>query len=190
MHIAAQHGHVAILQALIDERNGQIEAKDNKGDTVLHYATHFGHIAVINALIEKNAQIEARGERGLTAMHIAARNGNVTVLNALIQHNAQKEAKDDNGNTPLHYAACFGRIATLNALIYEYKAPPEAQNYVNQTPLDLAISSARYQAIEELLKVGAKIRTNSLFYQSPDLGVRFYGIGSADTNAGSFYLNI
>ena len=105
----------------------------------------------------------------------------MATLNALIQHNAHVDAKTNEGNTPLHYAAFNNQVEALDALMG--KVQIETKNAIGLTAFDIAIRMCQQQAIEALLKAGAKIRINSIFVRSSILKLGVYGIGSGYTNS-------
>lgn len=57
LHEAAIHGHVDIVEWLLDNHVMEIDTKDNAGCTPLHRAIQFGHMNVVKKLIEKGAEM-------------------------------------------------------------------------------------------------------------------------------------
>ena len=51
--------------------NLDVNAKDDKGNTFLHYAVEYGHLPIVHLLINKDANPHLTNNQGKTAFHIA-----------------------------------------------------------------------------------------------------------------------
>jgi hypothetical protein len=73
-------------------------------DTAFHWACGYGHIDVVDYLIDKTADINSRF-MGETPLHWAAGSGDLDVVARLVEHGAQVNAKDVQYDaTPLEWA--------------------------------------------------------------------------------------
>jgi hypothetical protein len=96
-------GHVAVVNELLSpndsndtatsilgkrkSRGVNIEAKDNDGDTPLHFASAGAHLPVVKALLSAGANILAVGSDGNLPIHLAVREGHsAAVSKCLLQH--------------------------------------------------------------------------------------------------------
>ena len=63
LHIACSEGNLPVVEYLI-EKGVNIEAKDFQGKTPLHWASEFGHTAIVKFiyLISKGARTQERNE--------------------------------------------------------------------------------------------------------------------------------
>jgi len=52
LHLAARHGHLSVMQALLD-RGASLEFKDEFGQTALHSAVTEGHLNIVKYLFDK-----------------------------------------------------------------------------------------------------------------------------------------
>jgi ankyrin repeat protein len=84
-----------------------VNAKDDHGETPLHWASQRGHVHVVQALVEHGADAEAKDSKEWTPLHSASRWGHVQVVIELLKHGADVEAKD-----------YIPRIDRLNNLIF------------------------------------------------------------------------
>jgi ankyrin repeat protein len=120
LHIAAERGHAAIIQPLIDKGanvNAGADPSTGSGITALHLAARNGHEKVLEILLENGAEIDYRAQQGRTALHWAAQNGRVGAITLLLNKGANLEAKSSNRFTPLHMAAQAGEEAAAKILI-------------------------------------------------------------------------
>ena len=119
LHAAAERGHAAIVELLI-QRHAAIEPKTRIGSyTPLHLAALGAHAAVAEKLLEAGADPNAvTTNTGVTPLHLAAAalDGEATVA-ALLQHGADPDAREISaGQTPLMFAAAENRAAAIREL--------------------------------------------------------------------------
>ena len=83
-----------------------IDAKDDKGRTPLHYAARYNeNPAVIQALLDASPDINAKDRGGKTSLHLAARySDNPVAIQTLLDAGADINARDNSGRTPLALA--------------------------------------------------------------------------------------
>ena len=113
--LMAKAGNLGVLRYLLD-RGADLEAKDNKGKTALHWAARGGHAGVASLLLERGADLEAKQNYGKTALHIAVFGGHAEVASLLLERGAELEVKDDFGKTALDYAEERGHKNVANLL--------------------------------------------------------------------------
>ena len=83
---AAESGHEAVVQLLIQRDDIDINAKDNEGKTPLTWAAESGHEAVVQHLIERNdIDIDAKDGYGWTPLMGAATWGHEAVVRLLVE---------------------------------------------------------------------------------------------------------
>lgn len=74
-HLAAAEGNLNILQYLIEEKGSDINALNDKKETLLHAASIFAPKSTVRYLVEKGLDILAENSDGETPLHTMA-NGN------------------------------------------------------------------------------------------------------------------
>ena len=91
-------------------------AKDDHGDTPLHYAALEGSLSTVCVLIDEfKSDPNTKGFKGRKPLHHAALKGHIDIIRKLIlNYECDVMAKDDDGDTPLHLAA-LGRV-TLHSM--------------------------------------------------------------------------
>jgi len=73
---AASHGHVAMIDLLVERYGVDPNGADVYGRTALHRAAEYGHIRTVKHLVEKhNVDIHERDGCGWTALDFAAERG-------------------------------------------------------------------------------------------------------------------
>ena len=123
VNVAASHGNVACMQALV--RPGfDINATGFQESTILHYAVT-GGVEMMKYILQlhggKNL-VNAKTSRGYTPLHNVAFSivdGDSQRLQTelLLQHGADMYALDNAGYTPAYYFASWGKADCLQVLI-------------------------------------------------------------------------
>jgi len=120
---AALHGHLPIVQYLVDLRV-DINEGDSSGDTAVMHAAGGGHLDVVKWLVENKADLKLHSKSGSTAVHRATTAGHLEVTKYLL---SLPEFEDVNatttrGCTALHYAARNKHIEIVKWLVEEKSA--------------------------------------------------------------------
>lgn len=146
------------LKLIADGAN--VHAKDNEGETPLHYATGNGHAAVVKALLASGANVHATNNYGGTPLHYASGSGHATAVKALLADGANVNAMTTKGNrfrlTPLHLASGNGHAAVVEALLAG-GANVNGKDSYSWTPLHWASRSCHAAVVEALLASGANV---------------------------------
>jgi ankyrin repeat protein len=141
---------LAIVSAIVDA-GADINAKDNEGNTPLHFAMkRLGsrerlqakdYEAIIQLLLAKKADVHVVNVGGATPLHTAsAFRADPSGVELLIQAGAEvnRKAPDSYGGwTPLHGAAARGS-ANIVATLLKHGADPTARDAKGMTPLQVA----------------------------------------------------
>ena len=177
---AVQAGNAARVKALLRE-GASAKAKDEAGNTALHYASRkdiavllvaagaplnarnddFGMTPLFNVtaevaafLIEKGGDVNARAAKGMTPLTWAVYWDQTEKAELLIAKGASVNAKDDDGKTALHVAANWGKNDLMRLLIAK-GADVNAQDNACWTPLHWAAFEAEGDTLAMLLAAGA-----------------------------------
>ncbi|KAJ6223665.1 hypothetical protein RDWZM_002210 [Blomia tropicalis] len=79
-------------------------SKSNLGWTPLHLAAYFGHIEVVESLLNAGAEVDVQNEEGDTPLHRAAYTGRDRIVVLLISHNANVFLPNGDGLRPFELA--------------------------------------------------------------------------------------
>jgi len=94
------------VQDLI-ERGADVRAKDNRGETPLHFASWYNSIEIAKFLIERGADVRAKNNGGRTPLHWASKRNHIEIAKLLLDAGSDVEAKNNNGETPLHWVKSY-----------------------------------------------------------------------------------
>jgi ankyrin repeat protein len=103
---AAKEGDLAKVKSLIAE-GSDVNVKDEKGSTPLHFAAYLGYKDVAELLILKGANVNAADKTGAIPLHFAARRGHKDLVELLILKGANVNEMLLTIESGLHWAGLF-----------------------------------------------------------------------------------
>lgn len=162
INVAMYMGNDYVTEELL-ERGVNINAKDFKGMTALHYAAIYGRWTMIQPLKIKGADFEAKVEPmpptpcGLSALHIAAKNGDTGTVRELLRLGANIDEEDQwQAQTALCIAAEWGREDVVR-LLTDNGSAVDGSSKCDASPLICACAAGHEAVVCLLLKKGADI---------------------------------
>jgi ankyrin repeat protein len=166
-----EHGGNLLLAAmtnnntLVDEileKSVDVDVRDSDGGTALQWAAWYGHISIIQKLLDHGADIEAGDlTSGRRALHEAAENGCYDVVKLLLAMGAELDATDRWSLTPLHRAAFQGECLLVELLL-SHGANIDAKIMDGQTALHLACENGQVDTVRLLIKRGINVENFGL----------------------------
>jgi 26S proteasome non-ATPase regulatory subunit 10 len=119
-------------------RSADANAKNNNGQTALHFCASKGNLDLAKMLMEKGASARVKDRRGQLALHRAAAVGSTPLLKLLLEKGKSPiNASDVDGMTALHHAVSEGHgDAALTLLVAG--AEFDKQDSEGRLALDLA----------------------------------------------------
>lgn len=139
---------------LFFEKGTAVNARDLKGNTLLHLASHQGKTEMIEFLLEMGADINARTEEGITPLHSACLNRNEEAVQLLIAHGADLNAASHKGLTPLHNACSISCLKIIKLLV-QHEVKINVRTLRGWTPLHVASKNGCLETIKFLVEKGA-----------------------------------
>ncbi len=155
MHLAAEHGAVAVLAFLL-ERGCLVDEWDANQGTPLQYAAAVGQLDAVGYLLSRGARLDARAIDGSTPLIAACGGGHAETVRALLELGASASDLDSMGSSALMYAAGRGRLAVVNLLL-EAGADFSARNTMGWTALHVSATSGHADVVERLIEAGAAV---------------------------------
>jgi len=126
--------------------------------TPLHFAARYGHLSVVEYLVNQKVDINAKDNYDNTPLHFAAQGiceyyhgGSLSVVEFLVNRKADINAKNRDGWTPLHWAAENDHLSVVKYLVNK-NAEINANTNDYDTPLDLAIDKHYHSGIITFLR--------------------------------------
>ncbi len=154
---ASQWGYFEAVKVLI-ECKVDINAIDDDLHTALHFASDYGHLNIVKALVAAGANLELREDnKRCTALHYSSMNGYLEIVEALLAAGANLGRGDVAGNTALHHASRYGHLPVVETLITA-GANVNDTAYSGWTPLHAASLGGHLPVIEALLAAGADVK--------------------------------
>jgi ankyrin repeat protein len=162
VHIAAEKGDLAGVQAAVTTDRKSLEVKGEWGCRPLHIAAEKGQVAVVGYLLAKGADPHARDWHGWTPLHRAAYGGQPETARLLLDAGARMNVRDRQGLTPLHWAVYEsggpGGAGDTAKLLVGRGANVNARDKGGSTPLYWAVWRCNKDLVVFLLEHGADQR--------------------------------
>lgn len=113
MSIAAEKGNIEELKYWLSQGTN-INQRDVRGMTPLHFSAKEGFIEAVKFLVENNANKYEKDSEGRTALHLAASEGKIEMVKYLYKEcGLDIDEQDWRGLTPLH----LGNIRLIQIII-------------------------------------------------------------------------
>lgn len=152
---ASSIGNNEIVRQLLEKNPELLNAFSSDGFTALGLASFFGHLSVVNLLLDKgaNPNIASNNDFKVAPIHSACAISHFEITELLIKYGADVNAKQSRGVTPLHSTAHNGQTS-LSKLLIDNGADINAKTDNGQTPLFMANEKNFNETAELIIKYG------------------------------------
>jgi ankyrin repeat protein/beta-lactamase regulating signal transducer with metallopeptidase domain len=151
LHLAARHGHKAVVELLLD-RDADVHAQRKRwpqlGATPLHEAAKHGHKEIVEVLLANGSEVNERDGSRWTALHYAARNGHKEIVKVLLTNGADVNARDKASKTPVERAMEGNQREVVELLVAKG---------ADISPLCLAAYTGDSARVKSLIQNGADV---------------------------------
>ncbi|KAG0263738.1 hypothetical protein BG011_008167 [Mortierella polycephala] len=139
--MAARHGHLEIVEALIRLGHDSTEiSRDSSNNNILMIAAEHGQLDVFETYANKFPRsVQMSNKQGWTPLIAAARYGAAKMVEILLHLGADLNHRDEEGSTALHHSAAYGHLQTISLLI-EKGSNATIKNNGGWTAQDFAFS--------------------------------------------------
>ncbi|XP_048960175.1 ankyrin repeat and death domain-containing protein 1A isoform X14 [Canis lupus dingo] len=141
------------------ERRVNVRARNHFGMNALLLSAWFGHLRILQILVNSGAKIHCENKDGLTLLHCAAQKGHVPVLAFIMEdlEDVPLDRADKLGRTAFHRAAEHGQLDALDFLVgsgcdHSVKDKPFYPQEGN-TALHLAASRGHLAVLQRLVDI-------------------------------------
>ena len=110
----ARNGDAVGLAGLLKDGLA-VDARDEKGNTLLMLASYHGRAEVVKLLLDAGAAVDLRNDKGQTPLGGVAFKGHADIARLLLAAGADPKA-DQGGSTPADFATLAGRTEILALL--------------------------------------------------------------------------
>ena len=169
LHAAAQHGKVAVVEALI-AAGCQLEAETSLGATACYLAAQLNQVEVLRRLIRAGVDVNraTSDSLGTRPLGSAAAHGNAAVIDCLLASGALVDSRNSEGCTALTLGSQQGKLEAVRSLI-RGGADVNLVCIVAGTSITALMQASKFNhpsVVEALLEAGADAN-----FASPETGV-------------------
>jgi len=158
---AAIKGNLDVLNVLI-KYDANLESTSMFEQTPLMLAEAYGHVELVEALLQAKAKVNAQNNGGFSALHYAT--ANITIVDLLFEYGANINIKSISYVTPIFTAASFKRLERLDVVEYliEKKVDINVTTKFGQTPLMAAARNGHFGIVQALLQEKAEVNAQMI----------------------------
>ncbi|KAG0496997.1 hypothetical protein HPP92_001688 [Vanilla planifolia] len=154
LFIAAEMGFLDILLELLKYSSMEtLKRKNKSGYDALHIAAREGHLAIVQALSERDPTLcKSFGPANVTPLISAAIRGHSEVVNFLLsQDDSLIELSKVNGKNALHFSARQGHVEIVKALLEKDQQLARRTDKKGQTALHMAVKGTNSEVVKALV---------------------------------------
>lgn len=152
LHYACIHGHVGIVQTLLDKAPRTVDELDHDNFTPLIHGIVHHQLACVEQLLKHGARIDPGSDADHVPLNLACQHGSVAITRLLLERHA-KILPDAEGLFPQHLLARSGTTPDALLMLEHYGADLNQRDKLYQwTPLFHAASEGRVDCMKTLLE--------------------------------------
>jgi CDK inhibitor PHO81 len=152
LHYASMHGHVELLQELINAAPDTVNFRDQDSFTPLIHAIVHSEIDCVKILLSKGADMSRTGPAEHIPLNLACQHASNEIVELLLQGHAEM-LPDAEGLYPQHLVARSGKSPEMLLLLQKYGANLDQTDKLYQwSPLFHAASEGHVGCLQTLLQ--------------------------------------
>lgn len=158
LHYACMHGHVNMVQTLLERGPDTINEKDHDNFTPLIHGIVHHQLACVQQLLAHGARLDPDSESDHVPLNLACQHGSIAITQLLLEQKAQI-LPDAEGLYPQHLVARSGRSSDMLLMLEHYGADLDQRDKLYQwTPLFHAAAEGKVDCLKVLLGRGVNVR--------------------------------
>ena len=151
LHYACMHGHVAMVQRLLEAGPRTVNSMDHDNFTSLIHGIVHHQLKCVERLLSHGARIDPESDADHIPLNLACQYGSVAITRLLLEKKA-KMLPDAEGLFPQHLVARTGRSPEMLLMLERYGADLDQRDRLYQwTPLFHAASEGNVDCVKVLL---------------------------------------
>lgn len=152
LHYACMHGHVGMVQILLEKAPETVDKLDHDNFTPLIHGIVHHQLSCVEQLLMHGARIDPGSDGDHVPLNLACQHGSVAIAKILLQRNA-KILPDTEGLFPQHLLARSGTNPDALLMLERYGADLNQRDRLYQwTPLFHAASEGQVSCMNTLLE--------------------------------------
>lgn len=167
LHALAKYNLPTLAKKILEFDEKLVAAETVGGDSPLMYAVTFGHLDVVNILLNSSAGVHRSTRSGVGPLHSAAYYGNPDVVHRLLQAGVDVASQAKDGSTPLHWAISTGHTEIVRILLEAGSDATVETKEGKWTALHLAARAGRLDSVNRLIEAGADITAKTVEGYTP-----------------------
>nr|XP_016849037.1 PREDICTED: ankyrin repeat domain-containing protein 16 [Anolis carolinensis] len=152
LHYAARHGHLSIVQYLVETLGMDLELFNNDYKRPLHEAASMGHRDCALYLLNRGAAVDCLKKSDWTPLMMACTRRNLEVIQDLVQHGANPLLKNKDGWNCFHIACREGDPRVIQYLLDVSPGIWDTESKIRRTPLHTAAMHGCLEVVKVLLE--------------------------------------
>ena len=154
------HEVIRLVQA-----DGDVNAQNSSGVTVLHYAAVSASLEIVKYLVKHGADVNCKDERNWSVLCYAVKSGSLEIVKYLVEHGADLNGRNECNTSVLHFAAQSGSLETVKYLV-EHGANVNCKDEDNCSVLHYATRSSSLETVKYLVEHGGDVYCNDMWNES------------------------
>ena len=157
--LAAQEGHEAVVEVLIDS-GADVNMLDRNGRAPMHVATHLHDVETVRILLDSHADPNKHDDyHNCAPLHVACERGYTDIVQLLVTRGA--DVNDSSTSlAPLVFAVAHKQTECVEILL-QHGADPDCEDARGNSVLHVAVSNADAATAKALMDGGANIDARS-----------------------------
>jgi CDK inhibitor PHO81 len=157
LHYACMHGHVELVQELVNAAPETVNFRDQDSFTPLIHAIVHSKLACVQLLLESGADMSRLGPGEHVPLNLACQYASLEILEVLLQRSVEM-LPDAEGLYPQHLVARSGKTPQMLLMLQKYGANLDQPDKLYQwTPIFHSASEGHVECLQILLQCGVDV---------------------------------
>ncbi|KAM3588019.1 uncharacterized protein V6R79_019289 [Siganus canaliculatus] len=152
LHYAARHGHLDIVEYLIQRVGMDVEVYNNDYKRPLHEAASMSHQACVSYLLQQGAMVDSLKKADWTPLMMACTRKDLDVIQELLRHGADPALRNKDGWNSFHIACREGDPLVVQHLLLVAPDVWNTKSKTCRTPLHTAAMHGCEEVVRILLE--------------------------------------